>query len=160
MIKVTRRAYLEGSTPAEIFAALSDPQGVAQILPRVQKVDMLNRDDAARKARLVTHMSLGGIFGTIRCEGELTWVDDREILFKVRTPVPVETHWLLTQAVGGTELQATMDLNLAPMLGPMAAFVPVQQVSDMLATELEKALTAISARMNEAPAVRERAVAA
>lgn len=159
MIKVTRRAYLEGSTPAEIFAALSDPSSIAQILPRVRRVEMLNRDESARRARLVTHMGLGGIFGTIRCEGDLTWEDGREILFKVRTPVPVETRWTLTQGVGGTELHATMTLDLAPMLGPMAAFVPVQQVSDMLAAELEAALTAIDSRMREA-VLRERAVAA
>lgn len=159
MIKVTRRAYLEETTPEAIFTALSDPKSIAKILPRVQKVEMLNRDDVNRKARLVTHMGLGGMFGTIRCEGDLTWVDGREILFKVRTPVAVETRWQLTQAVNGTELQATMALDLAPILGPMAAFVPTQQVADMLAAELESALKAIAAQLREA-GLRERAVAA
>ncbi len=159
MIKVTRRAYLEHTTPEAIFAALSDPKSIAKILPRVQKVEMLNRDDANRKARLVTHMGLGGLFGTIRCEGDLTWVEPREILFKVRTPVPVETRWTLTSAVNGTDVQATMALDLAPMLGAMAAFVPTQQVADMLAAELESALKAIAAQMRAAE-LRERAAAA
>jgi carbon monoxide dehydrogenase subunit G len=159
MIKVARRAYIEGTTPEAIFAALSDPASIGQLLPRVQRVEMLNRDEANRKAKLVTHMGLGGLFGTIRCEGDLTWVEPREILFSVRTPVPVETRWTLTPAVNGSDIQATMSLDLAPLLGPMAAFVPVQQVADMLAAELEAALKAIAARMSNTP-LHERAVAA
>jgi hypothetical protein len=112
-----------------------------------------------RKARLVTHMGLGGIFGTIRCEGDLTWVEPREILFKVRTPVPVETRWTLTPAGNGVDVQATMALDLTPMLGPMAAFVPTQQVADMLAAELDSALKAIATQLRDA-GLRERAAAA
>lgn len=159
MIKVARRAYIEGTTPEAIFAALSDPKSIASILPRVQKVEMLSRDDVARKARLVTYMGLGGIFGTIRCEGDLTWEDGREIVFTVRTPVTVETRWTLATGVNGTEIKASMGLDLAPMLGPMAAFVPTQQVADMLASELESALRSIARAVSVAP-MQERAVAA
>ncbi|NNJ09853.1 cyclase [Chloroflexales bacterium ZM16-3] len=159
MITVSRRSYIEAATPEEIFESLSDPERIGHLLPRVQKVELRDRDMDACKAHLVTHMALGGIFGTIRCEGDLTWVEPSEILFKVRTPVSVETRWTLTSAVNGTDLQATMSLDLDPMLGPMAAFVPVQAVSDMLAKELESALKAISAG-NGAKKLRERAVAA
>jgi carbon monoxide dehydrogenase subunit G len=159
MIKVTRRAHIEGATPEAIFAALSDPKSIGQLLPRVQKVELLNRDDAANKARLVTHMGFGGIFGTVRCEGDLTWVEPREIVFQVRTPLPVETRWSLTAGVSGTNIQTSMALDLGPMLGPMAAFVPTQQVSEMLAAELETALEAVAAKMRELQPW-ERAVAA
>lgn len=159
MIKVTRRTYLEGFTPTEIFEALSDPQNIAQILPRVQKVELTQRDDQARKARLITYMSMGGIFGTIRCDGDLTWEVDRSIDFRVRTPLPVETSWQLARGTNGTDLQVTMSLNLAPLLGPMVVFVPTQQVSDMVAAELEKTLAAIERRMQER-ATSARAMAA
>jgi carbon monoxide dehydrogenase subunit G len=159
MITVTRRAYIESRSPEEVFASLSDPNRIGQLLPRVQKVEMLNRNMETRTARLVTYMSLGGMFGTIRCEGDLTWTEPGEILFKVRTPVPVETQWTLSPAVNGTDLQATMALDLAPLLGPMAAFVPVQAVSDMLAKELESALKSIRERCSRSP-LRERAIAA
>jgi|YNPBryantNP2012_1023418.scaffolds.fasta_scaffold02702_7 ribosome-associated toxin RatA of RatAB toxin-antitoxin module len=159
MINVTRQAYLEGFTPAEIFATLSDSQAIAHILPRVQRVEVTRRDDAARTARLVTYMNIGGIFGTIRSEGELSWDDDRAIRFKVRTPVQVETSWELLPVRTGTDIQLTTSLNLAPMLGPMAAFVPTQQVSDMMATELEGVLKALARRMRESR-LQERAIAA
>lgn len=159
MITVTRRNYIESATPEQVFEALSDPKTIGKLLPRVQKVEMLSRDEAARKARLVTHMSMGGIFGSIRCEGDLTWVEPREIVFTVRTPLPVETRWLLTPAVNGTEIQASMGLDLAPLLGPMAAFVPTQQVADMLVKELDATLKAIATNM-AAARLRERAVAA
>ena len=104
-------------------------------------------------------MSLGGIFGTIRCEGDLTWTAPSDILFKVHKPVSLETRWTLSPAVNGTDLQATMSLDLEPMLGAMAAFVPKQIVSDMLAGELEAALNAI--REDSANNVlREQAIAA
>jgi hypothetical protein len=159
MITVTRGAYIETSSPEEVFAVLSDPNRIGNLLPRFHKVEILNRNMEARTARLVTHMSFGGLFGTIRCEGDLTWTEPDEILFKVRTPLPVETRWTLNPAVSGTDLQANISLDLVPMLGPMAAFVPVQIVSDMLGKELESALTTIRER-SQHNGIRERAAAA
>ena len=144
MIKVTRRSFIEGATPNEIFAALSDPNGLTQLLPRVRKVEMLNRKETS--ARLVTYMAMGGIFGTIRCEGTLTWKEPEEILFVVRVPLPVETRWSLTPGVNGTEVKAAITLDLAPLLGPMAQFVPAQSVGEMMAKEIEVALQGIVAR--------------
>jgi hypothetical protein len=159
MIKVTRRGTVEAATPEQIFAALNDPQGIAQMLPRVSKVELSDLNEAAGTAKLVTHMALGGIFGTIRCEGDLSWTEPSEIVFKVRTPMPLETRWTLAEKLDGTEVAATMFLDLTPMLGPMAAFVPVQQVAEMLSKELDAALKAVMkkcAGMN----LRERAIAA
>jgi hypothetical protein len=127
------------------------------LLPRVRKVEMLERH--ASTARLATHMSLGGIFGAIRCEGDLAWTEPREIIFVVRKPLTVETRWLLLPAVNGTELQATMALDLVPLLGPMAQFVPTAPVADMIAKELEAALHAIASRCAGATPL-ERAIAA
>jgi carbon monoxide dehydrogenase subunit G len=157
MIKVIRRSYIEGSTPEQIFAALSDPKGLTQLLPRVRQVEMLER--GADRARLVTHMAMGGIFGTIRCEGELSWREPSEIVFVVNKPLPVETRWTLTPAVNGTEVQAAIALDLAPMLGAMAQFVPTNAVDEMMGKELESALAALKAK-SAAPSFRERAVAA
>jgi hypothetical protein len=150
---------VEAATPEQIFAALNDPQGIAQMLPRVSKVELSDLNEAAGTAKLVTYMALGGIFGTIRCEGDLSWTEPSAIVFKVRTPMPLETRWTLTEKLDDTEVAATMFLDLTPMLGPMAAFVPVQQVAEMLSKELDAALKAVMekcAGMN----LRERAIAA
>lgn len=157
MIKVERRSFIENATPEEVFAALSEPAGLSNLLPRVRKVEMLSRSDS--DARLVTHMALGGIFGTIRCEGDLTWTEPNDIVFKVRKPLPVDTIWKLSPAVNGTELLATMALDLSPILGPMAQFVPSEPVAEMIGKELDAALAAITARCAN-PEPLERAVAA
>lgn len=157
MITVDRRSYIEGVTPEEVFAALSDPKSLTQLLPRVRKAEVLSRGD--NSARLVTHMTLGGLFGAIRCEGDLSWVEPREIVFRVRTPLPVETRWVLTAGVNGTDLHATMLLDLTPLLGPMAQFVPTSAVADMIGAELEQALKTITERCGDL-VQRERAVAA
>lgn len=159
MITVSRRSYIEAATPHDVFAALADPTRIGELMPRFQKVELHNYNQEACTARMVTLMAMGGIFGTIRCEGDLTWTEPSEIVFKVRTPVPVETHWILTPAVNGTEIVATMSLDLSPMLGPMAAFVPVQMVSDILGSELEIALKMVSEN-SSGKALRERAIAA
>ncbi len=159
MIIVTRRASIESSSPEEVFASLADPNRICNLLPRMQKVELLDRNLETCSARMITYMSLGGIFGIIRCEGDLTWTEPGDILFKVHTPVSLETRWTLIPAVYGTDLQATMSLDLRPLLGPMAAFVPKQIVSDLLAGELEAALNAI--RDDSANNVlREQAIAA
>ncbi|MGQ9482115.1 SRPBCC family protein [Chloroflexus sp.] len=157
MIKVGRRCHIEGVTPEQVFTTLSDPALISQILPRVQKTELLNRDDVARRARLVTYMSMGGLFGTIRCEGDLTWQDNREIVFTVRTPLPVETRWVLTQAVNGTDLQITMGIDLAPLLGVMASFVPEKTVADMLGADLEAALRGVARQTRQTLTARAAA---
>lgn len=160
MIKAVRRVFIAQTTPQAIFTALSDPQSIVEFLPRMKRAELLERDDEQRKARLVTFMGVGGFFGTIRCEGDLTWEENREIHFQVRTPLPVETHWMLTAEDDGVAVEAMMGLNLEPMLGAMAAFVPERQVSDLLAGELESALAALNKRMGEIGAHQhERAVA-
>ncbi len=157
MIKVGRRCHIEGVTPEQVFTTLSDPALISQILPRVQKTELFDRDDVARRARLVTYMSMGGLFGTIRCEGDLTWQDNREIVFTVRTPLPVETRWVLSQAVNGTELQVVMGIDLTPLLGMMASFVPEKTVADMLGADLETALRGVARQTRQTLAARAAA---
>jgi carbon monoxide dehydrogenase subunit G len=159
MIKVTRRGTVEAATPEQIFAALNDPQGIAQMLPRVTKAELSDMDEVAGTAKLVTYMALGGIFGTIRCEGNLSWTEPNEIVFKVRTPMPLETRWSLVAQGENTEVSATMFLDLTPMLGPMAAFVPMQQVAEMISKELDAALKAVMQKCSGLN-LHERAIAA
>ncbi len=157
MIRVDRRKYIEAATPEYVFAALSDPQGIERLLPRMRKVEIRSR--SGNSAHVVTHMAIGGIFGTIPCEGQLQWVEPHEIIFRVKKPLPVEVHWKLAHAVDGTDLQVDMLLDLAPLLGPMAAFVPTQSVIDMIGKELDHALKEMSVRLTQSMP-RERAVAA
>jgi carbon monoxide dehydrogenase subunit G len=160
MITVARRAFYDATTPEEIFETLGDAERISNLMPRVEKVELYDRDNEQRTARLVMNMAMGGIFGTIRCEGSLTWVDNREIAFDVRTPLPVSTRWELIEGVNGTEVRAQMSLNLVPLLGPMASFVPEKTVSDMLAGDLEKVLKGLAKELRQRPNLLERQVAA
>ncbi|WP_028458363.1 SRPBCC family protein [Chloroflexus sp. Y-396-1] len=157
MIKVGRRCHIEGVTPEQVFTTLSDPSLIGQILPRVQKTELYDRDDIARHAKLVTHMSMGGLFGTIRCEGDLTWQDNREIVFTVRTPLPVETRWVISPAINGTDVQVVMGIDLKPILGAMAAFVPEKTVADMLGSDLETALRGVARQTRQTVLARAAA---
>ncbi len=157
MIKVIRGSYIPDTTPEEVFIALSDPNALSKLIPRIQKVELKDRRE--NSARLITYMSIGGIFGSVRCEGTLDWVDSREIVFKVQNPLFIENHWVLSPAVNGTDLQATMKMDLTPLLGPMAQFVPTEMVTDTVAKEFDQTLRAVTDRCAALPRVRQAAAA-
>jgi uncharacterized protein YndB with AHSA1/START domain len=155
MITLKRSRTIPAS-PEEVFAVLSDPDRLSSLLPRIQRIEILERH--TDHARLATHMAIGNGLGTVRCEGDLRWVAPREITFTVRKPLPVENNWTLQAVPGGTEIVVTMSLDLTPMLGPFAKFVPTVAVSDMLSQDIEATLTQIARYVTATP--NERAVAA
>ena len=72
---------------------------------------------------------------------------DREVVFSSQRPVEVEARWTLTPAGVGTDLQAALSLDLAPLIGPFAAFVPQNEVANMVGPDLEAALAEIARRV-------------
>ena len=153
MITVDRIRYIEAA-PEVIFAALSDTDRLIELLPRVRRIEFLER--GPNHARVATHMALGP-FGDIRSEGDLRWRNNREIVFSTRKPVAVESRWTLKPANGGTDLHAALSLDLSPLIGLLAAFVPPDQVMRMIAPDLDSALARIASRVEGR---RERAVGA
>jgi carbon monoxide dehydrogenase subunit G len=133
------------ATPEAIFALLSDPANLAAAMPRISRVEVLSQ--TADRARVRTHMSLGPL-GSIASEGEVSWVAGRELVFRAGAPVAVESRWTLAPDQGGTRAVAEMSIDLTPMLGPLAAFIPPSSVTSMLEPDLDAALAAI-ARMVE-----------
>jgi carbon monoxide dehydrogenase subunit G len=143
MIRINRTRYIE-ATPEAVFAALSDPNKLAGLMPRVRKVEMLDRQPD--RARIATQMTIGP-FSNIRSEGDVRWQAGREVVFSSRTPVPVEARWILTPCGSGTNLQAAFALDLAPLIGMLAALVPQQDVANMIGPDLDAALAEVARRV-------------
>ncbi|MBK9941412.1 MAG: SRPBCC family protein [Kouleothrix sp.] len=146
MIEVSRRRQI-AATASAVFAALADPDNLATIVPRVRRIELLER--TATRARVATHMALGP-FGELRSEGDVRWATDREVVFSTRRPVPVEARWLLTPHNGGTDLLVTLGLDLAALIGPLAALVPANEVAKLITPDLDAALAAIARRVEPA----------
>lgn len=142
MISVSRNRYID-APPEAVFAALADPDNLSQIMPRVRRVELVER--GVEHARVATHMALGP-FGEIRSEGDVYWQPGREVIFSARRPIPVEARWTLTPSGDGTDLQAALSLDLTPIMGPLAAFVPQNEVANMIGPDLDAALSAIARR--------------
>jgi carbon monoxide dehydrogenase subunit G len=138
---VVSRARHIAAPPDAVFAVLARPEGLAGVLPRVKKVEVL--EQGASQARIVTHMQLTP-FNTIRAEGEVRWQGTREIVFRTTQPAGVETRLELRPTASGTNLYATLALDLAPMLGPLAAFVPHEQVAKAAGPDLDNTIDAIA----------------
>jgi carbon monoxide dehydrogenase subunit G len=143
MIRVTRSRQI-AADPSTVFATLTDHTQLASLLPRVRRVDVLEQTE--NSARVATHMAFGP-FGDLRNEGDVRWQENREIVFSSRKPVTVESRWTLAPVGNGTEVTVQLELDLAPLIGPLAAFVPPEQVINMVGPDLEAALNALDQRL-------------
>jgi hypothetical protein len=65
-------------------------------------------------------------------------------------------RWTLTPSGGGTDLRAALTLDLAPLIGPLAALIPQREVVNMIGPDLEAALAEVARRVE---GVRQPAVA-
>src|SRR5690349_15131815 len=102
MIHINRIRDIHAS-PEAIFAALTDPSNLGNPMPRLRLVDLI--DHRHDRARIATQMTIGP-FSNIRSEGDVRWSTGREVVFRSRTPLPVEARWTLTPSGSGTDLQA------------------------------------------------------
>ena len=143
MIRINRTSYIE-ATPEAVFAALSDPNNLIGLMPRVRRVEMLDRQPD--RARIATQMTIGP-FSNIRSEGDVHWQAGREVMFRSCTPLPVEVRCILTPCGSGTNLQAAFSLDLAPLIGMLAALVPQQDVANMVGPDLDAALAEVARRV-------------
>jgi carbon monoxide dehydrogenase subunit G len=129
------------ASPEIIFGLLSDAQNLTFLLPNVRRVEVL--EEGAESARIRTHMSIGPVNG-IQSEGVVRWSAEREIVFTSSQPVLVEARWSLTPAGGATHVQIALSVDLTPMMGPLAAFVPQESVSALIAPDLETTLARVA----------------
>ena len=143
MIRINRTRYID-ATPEAVFAALSDPSNLAGLMPRVRRVELIDRQP--NRARIATQMTIGP-FSNIRSEGDVRWHAGREVVFSSRWPLPVEARWILTPSGSGTDLQAALSLDLAPLMGMLATFVPQKDVANMVGPDLDAALAEVARRV-------------
>lgn len=139
-VRVSRARHVLAA-PEEVFAALADPGALAGLLPRVRKVELLEQGDSW--ARIVTHMQVTPLIA-VRAEGAVRWRAAREVVFSTARPVGVETRIELRPTPSGTNVYVTLALDLAPMIGPLAALVPAGQVAAAVAPDLDATLEAIA----------------
>ena len=145
MISINRARHIDAS-PEAIFDALSDPNNLAALMPRMRQVELKERQ--ADRARIVTHMAIGP-FADIRSEGDVRWRSGREVIFSSQRPVSIEVRWSLTRVGDGTDVKAALSLDLAPLIGPLAAFVPQKEVDNLVGTDLDLALAEIARRVEQ-----------
>jgi carbon monoxide dehydrogenase subunit G len=145
---VIERSRVLDASPEQVYAALSDPQGLGRLLPRVSRLRIQPTGDST--ANLTTWM-LFPVIGEVQTEGELSWQANREVVYRSHSTLPVTARWTIQPHPRGALLTGELDLNLLPLLGPMAAFVPEKSVQDVMARELEKALDALEQAVAAAP---------
>jgi carbon monoxide dehydrogenase subunit G len=145
---VLRRSRVLEASPAEVYGALSDPQGLGRLLPRVTRLRM--RKTGEHSADLTTWMQFP-VVGEVQTDGELAWQENQEVVYRSRSTLPVTARWTIAAHPEGALLTGELDLNLVPLLGPLARFVPEQSVKDVMAKELDKAIDALTSAVAARP---------
>lgn len=147
MITLKHESTIAHARPEQVFRSLADPQGLTTLVPRLQEVHYTPTGE--RQAHIVMDVFIGVPFGTIRCEGTLTWEPDHTLTLTIHTPLPVRTHWLFHPDGSGTRLTIHFELNLAPLLGPFAAYVPTESVRHIIRTELRHAMNHVAQKLHQ-----------
>lgn len=138
-VTVTRERLI-AAPPAAVFAALTDMDALARMVPRVSQIEVLEQgDDWARLA-----MRLGfGPFGGARAEGRVRWDSSSLIVFSAERPVRVETRWTIVPRGPGALVSGALQIDLSPMLGPLAALIPPESLAAVIGPELDATLAAL-----------------
>ncbi len=141
-IEIVRRRRI-AVPPERVFAILSSPANLAELLPRVRRVEMLER--SATRAHIVAHLALTPFY-TIRADGEVRWVTNREICFSAIEPAQVEACYQLEPDGDGTQVRATLRLDLSSMLGALGALVPDESIVALATPDIDATLAALARR--------------
>jgi carbon monoxide dehydrogenase subunit G len=145
MIYVDRQRRMTTATPEEIFSLFEDPADFLSLIPRVRKTHITHT--TGHDLSLQMWLALGGVFGTAHVKGALHWAAPHEVVFHAHTSLEGTIHWTLSPAHyhEGTDLRITAQLDIAPMLGPMAFFVPETSVERKIGNALGEAFDSLSA---------------
>lgn len=142
MLTIDRQSCIEAATPEEVFAILSSPENMLQLLPRLRKAELETFTDGTTNLALC--LAIGGMFGTICFDGNLTWIEPAEIVLYAYRSLQGEIRWILEPTVQGTNLRVLAQLDIAPLLGPLMFVVSTAHVERKIGNELEQSLHSLA----------------
>lgn len=137
MITINReRTMLHG--PDEVWALLSEPANLPRIMPRISRVEIGAATEQG--IPLTAHFNLGSQLGHRSAPGLFRALDGRDVSYQATRPMPILARWLLEPMANGTRVQATLQFNLKPLLGPLAMMAPLAMIKKNVTGELDLAL--------------------
>lgn len=145
MITLKQESMIAHARPDQVFQSLADPNGLTNLLPRIEEVHYTPTGE--NQAHIVMAVRIGAAFGTIRCEGTLTWEPNQTLTLTIHTPLPVRTHWTFQPDDTGTRMTIHFQLDLVPLLGPFAAYVPTESVRQLIRAELRHAIEHVAQKL-------------
>lgn len=124
--------------PDDVWTLLSEPANLPRIMPRITRVEV--GAATPQGIPLTAHFNLGSQLGQRSAPGVFRAVDGRDVSYQATKPMPVLARWLLLPVATGTLLQATLQFNLKPLLGPLAMMAPLAMIKKNVTGELDLAL--------------------
>lgn len=138
MIQVERRKTI--AAPVDVVkAALSDVEHLDRLLRRVERVEV--QGSTAERARVTLALRTSR-FGVMRIDGEARLLPNGTRFVAVK-PLQIDSRWTVEARGDATEVTAQLAIELAPILGAFARFVPARMVESKLSQELDESLQAL-----------------
>ncbi len=127
--------------PAErIKAIVADPAQLSRLMPRAERVEVLDRSE--NRARVAVVVRLGKL-GAQRVEGEARLLDDG-VRFVAVQPLQIDVRWTIVPRDQTTDVVVRLAAEAPAKLAAMARFIPQRMIEERIGVELESALTALA----------------
>jgi carbon monoxide dehydrogenase subunit G len=135
MIVIERKRMI-AARAEQVRAVLSDLDQLDQLLPRVERAEVLAQGES--RARMAITLRLGRL-GTQRVEGEARVLDDG-LRFVAVDPFEIDARWTVLPRESQSEVVARVAVDLPRKLAAMIRLLPQRMIGERVGGELESAL--------------------
>lgn len=144
MIIVERRRTF--AAPAEqVRAVLSDVAQMNRLVPRAERVEVLAQNESRARMVLIFRLS---VLPPQRIEGEARLLEDGVRFVAVR-PFQIDARYQVQARGEGCEVVARLGTEIPRALASVARFIPQRRIEERIGAELDAALDALQAVLNE-----------
>lgn len=145
MINVERKRTF--AVPAEqVRTVLQDVDQLKRLIPRAERVEVIARNES--RARIALSFRVG-VLPLQRIEGEARLLEDG-VRFVAVQPFQIDARYLVLPRGESTEVVARLGTEIPRALASFARFIPQRRIEERVGVELEDALDALQAVIDDA----------
>ncbi len=124
-----------------VYRMLANPECIARAWPGIRRIDSVSHHATHAVVRLV--IALAG-FPAVPSEGVVSWDGGSEIRFSATHPIDITTRFSLIPDGDRTQLTMAMTIDVAPLMGPLSAFIPHERLAGVIGPELDTTLAQVA----------------
>jgi hypothetical protein len=117
-----------------IYECLTNPDSLAKVVKRIDRISVIDREGDSGSVQVVLDLPARKVVETT---GQVSGTPYEQLTFRTDEPFPLEFAWKLTpDADGGTQVVATLGVDLSSYGIPMAGLLVRSIISSELKDDL------------------------